>query len=238
MAARLPPLGPALAAPRARVRWWWLLAALFAVGVGAYSLRYVVLGERAYVPELAASFRERPLTVAVHTLFGPLALVSGLVNLLPAMRRRRWRAHRVVGRVYLLSALALGGAGLLLSFHAFGGPASRLGFGLLAVATLATGAQGYRLARRRDVKGHREWMLRSYALIFAAVTLRIWLPILIGVHGGAFLPAYRWVAWISWVPNLLVAEWIIRRGWLPAYVPADGFALPAAGRAAPASGGA
>lgn len=208
-----------------RVPIWWWIGALLATGIAAYSLRYVVVGERAYVPELAPSFRARPLTVVAHTLFGPLALILGLVNLLPAMRQRtRWPVHRWLGRVYVISTLALGGAGLSLSFHAAAGTGVRVGFAMLAVCTLATAVQAWRHIRSRNVRRHREWMLRSYALIFAAVMLRIWMPILIILHGGHFVPAYRWVAWISWLPNLVVAEWIIRRGWRPAFVPPAGFA--------------
>ena len=204
-------------------RWWWL-AAFLVVAIAGYSLRYVFLGERAYVPELATSFRTRPLTLLAHTLFGPIALVLGLVNLLPAMRKSpRWAAHRWTGRVYLISALALGSAGLSLALHAAGGPGARAGFILLAVGTLGTAAQAYRAIKRHNVRQHREWMLRSYALVFAAVMLRIWMPILIIAHQGQFLPAYRWVAWLSWVPNALFAEWIIRRGWRPVYVLPDSF---------------
>ena len=198
-------------------RWWWPTAGL-AILVALYSLRYVVLGERAYLPELAASFRERPGFVLLHTLFGPLALTTGLVNLLPQLRvAGRWRAHRVVGRVYGAAAVLLAGAALVLAPHALGGTVARTGFLLLAVATLVCVAVGYRAIRHRRVRAHREWMLRSYALIFGAVTLRLWLPLLILAHGGDFLPAYQWVAWVSWVPNLLVAEWIIQRGWHPRY---------------------
>ena len=53
-------------------------------------------------------------------------------------------------------------------------------------------------------------MIRSYAMILAAVTLRIELPLLAMWLQG-FAPAYRIVAWSCWVPNLLVAEWIARR---------------------------
>jgi hypothetical protein len=49
-------------------------------------------------------------------------------------------------------------------------------------------------------------MLRSYALVFAA-TLRIELPLLI----MAFGEFTQVVAWLSWVPNLLWAEWYVRR---------------------------
>jgi hypothetical protein len=67
-------------------------------------------------------------------------------------------------------------------------------------------------------------MLRRYALIFGAVTLRIWLPLLIAAYGGQFIPAYRWVAWLSWVPNVLFVEWTTRRGWRPRAVLPDGYA--------------
>jgi hypothetical protein len=44
-------------------------------------------------------------------------------------------------------------------------------------------------------------MLRSYALISGAVKLRIRMPLLMAAHGGEYLPAYRWVARVSWGPN-------------------------------------
>jgi hypothetical protein len=228
-------------APLPRVSRWWWVAALLALLVAAYSLRYVVLGERAYVPELAESFRARPWLIATHALFGPIALLAGLANLLPAMRRRsRWGAHRWVGRIYLGAAVVLGGAGLALAFHAAGGASARAGFLLLAVATIATTLVAYLRIRRGAVRAHREWMLRSYALIFGAVTLRLWMPILVTVYGGEFLPAYRWVAWLSWVPNLAWAEWTIRRGWRPRYDAPERFGAAALERrgAAPAPGAA
>ena len=211
--------------PSRRVPMAWWFAAVFALAISAYSLRFVFLGERAYVPELAPSFRARPLTVMAHTLFGPIALTLGLVNLLPVMRQgRRWPLHRWLGRIYLVSSIVLGLAGLSLSFHAAGGLGPRTAFLLLALATLGASLMGYRSIRVRDVRHHREWMLRSYALIFAAVTLRIWMPILVTVYQGQFVPAYRWAAWLCWVPNALFIEWIIRRGWRPQFAPPEGFA--------------
>jgi uncharacterized membrane protein len=137
---------------------------LFALAIAAYSLRYVALGAQAYVPELSASFLERPMTIAAHALFGPMALVLGLVNLLPAMRRRtRWTSHRVVGRVYMISALAVGGAGLSLAFNAAGGTFARVGFCLLALATLVTVAQAYLRIRSGDVAEGQRLLLGARA---------------------------------------------------------------------------
>jgi uncharacterized membrane protein len=198
-------------------RWWWP-AAVLTLLVVAYSLRYVIVGESAYVPELRASFRARPLAINAHTLFGPIALALGLVQLLPAMRQsRRWRAHRIIGRIYGGAATVLAIAGLYLAVYSAGGFITHIGFGLLAAGVLVTVMSGYLAIRRGRIVAHREWMLRSYALIFGAVTLRLWLPLLIIAYQGAFLPAYKWVAWVSWVPNILLAEWIIRRGWRPAF---------------------
>jgi uncharacterized membrane protein len=212
------------AKPQRRVPVVWWFAAVFALAISAYSLRYVLVGERAYTPELAPSFRARPLTVMAHTLFGPIALTLGLINLLPAMRQRRWPAHRWLGRIYLISSIVLGVAGLSLAFHAAGGPGPRAAFALLALATLGTSLMGYRAIRLRNIRHHREWMLRSYALIFAAVTLRIWMPILITAYQGQFVPAYRWSAWLCWLPNALFVEWMIRRGWRPQFAAPEGFA--------------
>ena len=212
-----PAMTAPLLIPQRRVPLWWWLAALLAIVIAGYSLRYVIVGERAFVPEMVESFRARIVPVLIHTTFGPIALVLGLVNLLPAMRRGRWALHRLVGRIYLISGLVLGLAGGYLSLFAVGGTVARLGFFVLAVATLTTLAGGYVSIRRRNIRQHREWMLRSYSLIFGAVTLRIWLPLLIIAYQGEFLPAYRWVAWLSWVPNILWAEWRIRRGWRPSY---------------------
>ena len=53
-------------------------------------------------------------------------------------------------------------------------------------------------------------MIRTNALTFAAVTLRLWLPAFIA-SGADYIEAYTAVAWLSWVPNLLVAEWIVHR---------------------------
>src|SRR5438552_3763738 len=62
--------------------------------------------------------------------------------------------------------------------------------------------------RSGNVQSHREWMTRSYALVFAAVTLRLYAPFLEGAFGE--YNGYAIVAWACWVPNLAVAEWLVR----------------------------
>jgi uncharacterized membrane protein YozB (DUF420 family) len=82
----------------------------------------------------------------------------------------------------------------------------------MALALLATTGLGLAAILRGDVARHRRWMLHSFALIFAAVTFRLWAPLLAFALGD-FASAYPWIAWISWVPNLTWASWYAARPW-------------------------
>ena len=78
------------------------------------------------------------------------------------------------------------------------------------------------------IDAHQAWAIRTFALTFAAVTLRLWLPALIAVqvpfYAGdltgqsadrLFRNAYDAVPFLCWLPNLVVAEVMIRRRGLP-----------------------
>ena len=106
--------------------------------------------------------------------------------------------------------LISGVAGLYLAFFATGGLLASLGFGGLALSWLFSTTKAFLLIREKKINEHEDWMTRSYALTFAAVTLRIWLP-LSQILQLPFIPAYIAISWLCWVPNLMVAEWIVRR---------------------------
>ena len=53
-------------------------------------------------------------------------------------------------------------------------------------------------------------MVRSYAVCYAAVMLRLQMWPLGSVFGD-FATAYQVVSWSCWVPNLVFAEWWLRR---------------------------
>ncbi|MEK6371745.1 MAG: DUF2306 domain-containing protein [Acidobacteriota bacterium] len=182
---------------------------ILALAIALYALVYVVVGERMFPPQLADSFRARPWGIYPHAFFGAVALALGTLQFRRRLLVSRPKVHRIIGTIYIAAAALTGLARLYMSFYAFGGTRTELGFGLLAVTLLTTTSVAYARIRRGDVAAHREWMIRSYALIFAAVTLRIELPILIASF-GAFTPAYTLVAWSCWVPNLLWAELYIR----------------------------
>lgn len=189
----------------------WVAVAITAILVAVVSSRYFVISfDIAAPPELFAAVAQRKFVFFLHIGGGIIALALGAWNFVEASRRRFIYVHRWVGRIYLISVLVGGIAGLMLATTAQGGLAGRMGFAVLALLWLATGAMAYYRIRNYDIVLHRQWVIRNYALTFAAVTLRIWIPVLMGA-GYEFQDAYAAIAWISWVPNLLFAEFLLRR---------------------------
>ena len=88
---------------------------------------------------------------------------------------------------------------------------THLGFGAFAVLWFLTGLQAYRMVRRGNIVAHRQWMIRNFALTLAAVTLRNYMPLMLFALHWSFRSSYITVSWLCWVPNLLVAEWLVRR---------------------------
>jgi len=194
----------------------WGLFALLALAMAGYGLAYLPLGERMFPDIVAASFRERPVAIYAHAICGGIGLALAPFQFVRGSFSRRPRLHRALGRVYLVGVLGTGASGLYMSFFAYGGLAAGAGFFGMATANLVCGQLGLRAILRRDVPTHRAWMARSAAVMFSAVTFRLWLPILAPLLGD-FRSAYAADAWVSWVPNLLAAEWLLRRlGWVGA----------------------
>ena len=187
----------------------WTLMTFLALGVATYAL--VILLVPAWRPPfLQQRFLVMPLAATLHLSCAAVALALGAFQHNARIRSHYLNLHRWLGRTYVI-AVALGGSAAfaLATMSQYGLP-THVGFGMLATVWLVATAMAYARIRARDQESHRRWMTRSYALTFAAVTLRIYLPVSIAA-GLPFEPAYQTIAWLCWVPNLIVAEWIILR---------------------------
>lgn len=187
----------------------WVLMLLSAILVALYAVVLLLMpGIRpAFIQNLFARF---PVTTLIHFMGGAVAIVAGALQFSVSLRLRYRGLHRWLGRAYVFSIVFAGVAGLILAVNSIGGLYVASGFGLMAVFWLATTLNAYRLIRQGHVKSRQDWMLRSYAVTLAGVTLRLYLGVSV-ILGIKFFDAYPVLAWICWVPNLLVAEWLIRR---------------------------
>jgi uncharacterized membrane protein len=183
---------------------------VLALGVGLFSYRYLIPGAPLGAPPILANAFARYGVLTVHAGFAATALSIGPLQFFAAIRTRRPRWHRWIGTTYVACCLIGGAAGLLLALGTTEGSVAGAGFGLLAMTWTATTANAWRLARERDFARHRRWMIRSYALTLAAVTLRLYLPLL-GVLHVDFDWGYRAISFLCWIPNLIVAELWLRR---------------------------
>ena len=209
--------------PRVLHRTAWVLVTIGALLMFLWAAQYFFLDLEAAAadPEetiLKELYLERPVGLYIHAFAIMCPLIIGPVQfflrrLTPEARRAKYLPlHRWLGRIYVTGALIGGLVGLYLAIFAFGGFVSALGFGFLAVLMITSTSIAYIRIREGNEFSHKEWMTRSYALIFAAVTLRLLLGIFQGAFGIEAMPAYQATAWFSWVPNLIVAEIInIRR---------------------------
>jgi hypothetical protein len=193
---------------------WWIFA-FSCILIGFYPTLYFILEKnfgllQSKTEELLSS-QIWNIGFYTHIILGGLALLIGWAQFPKGFRDRNRKLHKKIGMAYVTAAFFSSLTGIYIGLYATGGIVSILGFVSLGIIWLGTTMMGWFTAKRHDYDAHEEWMIFSYAACFAAVTLRIWLPILITIHNGDFIPAYHIVAWLCWVPNILVAFWIVRR---------------------------
>lgn len=185
------------------VLWWVML--LFSAAIAVYAATYLIR-----IPS-DEHFSRYIIPLRLHIAGGIGALLAGPWQFNQKLRARALNFHRWLGRFYLLE-VALGSlAGFAMALVSEEGMPTHLGFGILAVLWFFTGLQAYRKILGGNVEAHRQWMIRNYALTLAAVTLRQYLPLMLFALHWPFSRAYITVAWLCWVPNVLIAEWMVRR---------------------------
>ena len=192
-------------------RWWLWFFALSSVAIALISLRGLVAPVAMVMPNMAHFLQDAPWALWGHIVGAPLVLALAPVQVSQALRTRWPRAHRISGRLYGIGVLIAGLSALALVPTAEASLFAKAGFTALALAWIGSTGRGIWLARAGDHDAHRRWMLRSLALTFGAVTLRIIMGPLMAM-GWTVAQTYDVTAWGAWVPSLILLEiWQSRR---------------------------
>jgi uncharacterized membrane protein len=158
-------------------RLGWGAMALLSLGVAGYAFFHVATGF-AHVPtEVATNAFAWPLGLQVHIGASAIALMLGPLQFLRTIRATAPSVHRWIGRFYVSACFAGGLAGGAIAMYSSSGPIAGAGFLSLAVLWLLFTGLALTAAMQHNFQVHERWMIRSFALTFAAVTLRIYLPI-------------------------------------------------------------
>lgn len=186
------------------------LGAFLGVVVAISSYRFVFVGLDTAFPSMGVPLEKAHLWFIVHVVSAPVSLAVGVLQFWPGLCARAPRLHRWGGRVYALSILVGGLSAVAMAPGANGGWFASVGFTLVGVAWIGVTGYAVHLARTRQVAAHRRWMIRSYALTFASVTLRLQL-LPFQLAGIAYVDLIPYLVWTSWPLNALIAEWWLRR---------------------------
>jgi len=108
-----------------------------------------------------------------HGIFGAIVLLFAPLQFSERLRQRFTKAHRVMGRLYVVSALLLAPMGAYIQYYQerIGAPRSFTILGIVDAAMLmGATALAFLFAFRRKIALHKQWATRSYAiaLVFIA----------------------------------------------------------------------
>ncbi len=147
----------------------------------------------------------------VHVFTSIFVLLAGFIQFSKYLRIKFTKLHRITGYLYvLLIVFITGPASFMMGWHANGGLPARTSFTLLSFLWVIFTALAWWFAVKQNFNLHRAFMIRSYALTLSAITLRIYTVAFayFNIHAKP-VEIYITTAWLSWVPNLIIAEMII-----------------------------
>jgi len=148
----------------------------------------------------------------MHVYSAVLVLPAGLTQFSVFIRKKYPVLHRYNGWLYSIVVILIAGpGGLYMGIYANGGVLSQISFVLLAVLWISFTAIALYKAVKGNYKSHREFLIRSFALTLSAITLRAWKYLLVYLLHPRPMDVYQAVAWLGWIPNLIIAELIIRK---------------------------
>lgn len=112
------------------------------------------------------------LWVVMHLVGGTMALLLGPVQFWPFIRNRYLAFHRLSGKIYMFGIMLIGISAGRLSLVSFCIPC-RISLFLLTVFTLLSTWFAWKAIKSRNIKVHRQMMVRSYVCVLAFVAVRL-----------------------------------------------------------------
>lgn len=151
-----------------------------------------------------------PVVEALHRLGGSLYLVLGVVQFMGRVRARYPGWHRVSGYVFLGLTLLIGVSGMWIGVVLPYQPGESVPSLLFGALMLICAGKALVCARRRELRAHREWMIRSFSIGLGVGAIRVFGIPLMAARVGTAADLIVAIFWLGFVSTLLVAELWIR----------------------------
>ena len=203
---------------------WTVVLLLLFVGLSSLVSRVVLLNSEFSrevvnigngVSNFDIRYIQHYFVAGVHLLFGLIVYVFAPFQFMTSIRKRFIGFHRWSGRAWMISGAVAGFTG---AFFGVVWPfTGHQGFGLLQTGinaiigpyTLFCLYKAYSNIRARNFGEHREWMIRTFALMLGVATQRVLMIILTVFTGIGREPMFAPAMIAGMIINIVVAEYWI-----------------------------
>lgn len=196
---------------RHKTIFWRLLFGTFFLLMLEITLKYVPINpEAGFLTIKQTEVSRIPAYLPIfytHVFSSIFVLLSGFTQFNDHFLKTKKQLHRIIGSIYIGVVLLLASpSGLFIGYYANGGLYSKIAFILLSLLWFSFTLRAFISIKNKEVDSHLKFMYRSFALTFSAITLRVWKVILVYLFQPAPMDVYQAIAWLGWVPNIIVIE--------------------------------
>lgn len=199
---------------------WIAIAVLIAVVLVFASLRAVtdlplLLGAEHPDPDaFEARYVAAPWLAYLHIVPGVVYLLGAPLQLWRRFRERHIRVHRLVGRIILPAGIVSGMFALAFGVpFSFGGAFQSLATAVFGSWFLVSLLVAFAAIRSGNVRVHRRWMIRAFAVGLGVGTIRLWIGLFVSLTDITIVDTFALGFWLGLGTNVLLGElWLWWRG--------------------------
>ena len=197
-----------------KVLWWFAFFWVIVLSAGTFLQYYDFKHDSEFlrIKGLAVQTGWYLPAFYFHIIGSSIILLVGFFQFLKNVYNNR-PLHKTLGKIYVFGALFFSAPGAyIMTLFINRGKWVAISFFVQNTLWVAFTLAAWIYIKRGKVDDHVKMMRKSYALAFAAVTLRLYIFLFtVFGNGVGFESNYIIIAFASWVPNLLVVEILNRK---------------------------
>lgn len=150
---------------------------------------------------------KRPVQEFLHRVLGAVYMIIGLLQFTPSFRKKNWKLHRLLGRIFVIFSFVVGLGGIYMGLaYPFAGWQESVPSVLFGSLFIYFAFMGYRRARERNIKEHQLWMIRSFSIALGIATIRIIVLVVNTLTDIEYNDIFIFAFWCAWTMHIVIAE--------------------------------